>query len=85
VLVPYPHAWRYQEVNAAYLEDNGGAIVLRDEDLQRTLLPTVSGLMHDPSRLEEMGTAMCRLSKPGAAKRIAGEIENLAMKRVQGA
>ncbi len=85
VLVPYPHAWRYQEVNAAYLEDNGGAIVLRDEDLRRTLLPTVSELMHDHSRLKEMGTAMRRISKPGAAKQIAGEIERLTMKRGRGA
>jgi UDP-N-acetylglucosamine:LPS N-acetylglucosamine transferase len=59
--------------------------VLRDEDLRKTLLPTVSELMHDHSRLEEMGTAMRRLSKPGAAERIAGEIENLAMKREQDA
>ena len=81
VLVPYPHAWRYQELNAAYLEENGGAIVLRDEDLRRTLLPLISELMHDHSRLEAMGTAMRKLSKPGAAKRIAGEIERLAMKR----
>ena len=85
VLVPYPHAWRYQEVNAAYLEDNGGAIVLRDEDLRRTLLPTVSELMHDHTRLKEMGTAMRGISKPGAAKQIAGEIERLTMKRGRGA
>jgi hypothetical protein len=45
----------------------------------------VSELMHDPSRLEAMGTAMRRLSKPGAAKRIACEIGNLAMKKVQDA
>ncbi|MGB2897587.1 MAG: UDP-N-acetylglucosamine--N-acetylmuramyl-(pentapeptide) pyrophosphoryl-undecaprenol N-acetylglucosamine transferase [Anaerolineales bacterium] len=81
VLVPYPHAWRYQEMNAAYLEDNGGAIVLRDEDLRRDLLPMISELMQDQSRLEEMGAAMRNLSMPGAAKRIAGEIESLAMKR----
>ncbi len=85
VIVPYPHAWRYQEVNAAYLEDSGGAIVLRDEDLRKTLLLTVRELMQDHSRLEAMGTAMRRLSKPGAAKQIATEIENLAMKRVQDA
>lgn len=85
VLVPYPHAWRYQGVNAAYLEDKGGAIVLRDEDLRRVLLPTVTELLHDHARLEEMGTAMQKISKPGAAKRIAGEIERLMMLRGQGA
>ncbi len=80
VLVPYPHAWRYQKVNASYLEDNGGAIMLRDEDLRRTLLPTVTELMHDHSLLKAMGAAMLRISKPGAAKRIASEIERLTMK-----
>lgn len=80
VLVPYPHAWRYQEVNAAFLEDNGGAIMLRDVDLRRTLPPIVNALLHDHSRLEEMGAAMRKLSKPGAAKRIAAEIERLVIK-----
>ena len=81
VLVPYPHAWRYQEVNASYLEDTGGAIMLRDEDLRKTLLPTVRELMFDHSRLKKMGAAMRSISKPGAAKRIASEIERLTMKR----
>ncbi len=31
VLVPYPHAWRYQKVNADYLTRRGAAIILEDQ------------------------------------------------------
>ncbi len=34
VLVPYPHAWRYQKVNADYLARRGAAIVLTNERLE---------------------------------------------------
>ena len=85
VLVPYPHAWRYQQVNAAYLEENGGAIVLQDEDLGQMLLPMVRDLIHDRDRLEKMGTAMRTLAAPEAAKRIASEIEELAQEGGQKA
>ena len=34
ILVPYPHAWRYQKQNAEYLQENGGAAILKDEELE---------------------------------------------------
>jgi UDP-N-acetylglucosamine--N-acetylmuramyl-(pentapeptide) pyrophosphoryl-undecaprenol N-acetylglucosamine transferase len=33
ILVPYPHAWRYQKVNADYLAQHGAAVVLEDSRL----------------------------------------------------
>ncbi len=33
ILVPYPHAWRYQQVNAEYLARQGAAQILPDQDL----------------------------------------------------
>src|SRR5512138_3348800 len=44
ILVPYPHAWRYQKVNADYLTRRGAAIILPDPRLNDELLPTLSVL-----------------------------------------
>jgi len=41
VLVPYPHAWRYQKTNAEYLAQRGAAVILKDEELGDRLLATV--------------------------------------------
>jgi UDP-N-acetylglucosamine--N-acetylmuramyl-(pentapeptide) pyrophosphoryl-undecaprenol N-acetylglucosamine transferase len=78
ILVPYPHAWRYQEVNADYLAGRGAAVVLRDEDLPARLGPMILDLLEDPSRRSSMAEASRRLARPGAAHQIAAEIERLA-------
>ncbi len=71
ILVPYPHAWRYQKVNADYLVEQGAAQVLRDEDLVEKLLATVRDLMHNKPRLGQMKAAMAALARPQAAAQIA--------------
>jgi UDP-N-acetylglucosamine--N-acetylmuramyl-(pentapeptide) pyrophosphoryl-undecaprenol N-acetylglucosamine transferase len=78
ILVPYPHAWRYQKVNADYLAGRGAAVVLRDEDLPTKLRATVLELLDDPSRRQTMAEASRRLARPEAAREIAAEIERLA-------
>ena len=67
VLVPYPHAWRYQKVNADYLSRRGAAVVLANERLNEELLPTISVLMDNPNKLKAMRAAMFQLSHPHAA------------------
>jgi UDP-N-acetylglucosamine--N-acetylmuramyl-(pentapeptide) pyrophosphoryl-undecaprenol N-acetylglucosamine transferase len=78
LLVPYPHAWRYQEQNAAYLQERGAAQVLRDEDLGERLLPAIQSLLEDRARLREMSRAARALAADGAAEAIAQEIHDLA-------
>lgn len=78
ILVPYPHAWRYQEVNARYLEERGAAIVLSDEDLSIQLLPTIRGLLEDSNRRDSMRQAIQGLARPEAAHSIAHLLYNLA-------
>jgi UDP-N-acetylglucosamine--N-acetylmuramyl-(pentapeptide) pyrophosphoryl-undecaprenol N-acetylglucosamine transferase len=78
VLVPYPHAWRYQRLNADYLVERGAAVRLDDASLARELLPVVRGLLQDPGRLEGMGQAMRALARPGAAQAIAAELRRAA-------
>ncbi len=77
VLVPYPHAWRYQKTNAAYLEAEGAAVVLEDAALSEKLLPMLQGLLTDDVRLEAMSAASRLLARPDAAEIIANEIINL--------
>lgn len=78
VLIPYPHAWRYQRVNADYLAAHGAAVRMDDQSLARDLLPEVRKLLQDPPRLERMAEAMRGLARPGAAQAIAAELERAA-------
>ena len=80
ILVPYPHAWRYQVVNAQYLVRQGAAQLLRDQDLGTHLLPSVLQLVREPDRLRQMSRAMRSLSQPQAAHAIAGLLQAQAMK-----
>lgn len=74
ILVPYPHAWRYQKVNANYLVQRRAAIVLEDGTLSVQLLPTVKELLSQPQKLASMQAAMQRLSHPEAAAEIGRQI-----------
>jgi UDP-N-acetylglucosamine:LPS N-acetylglucosamine transferase len=78
ILVPYPYAWRYQKVNAAYLVQRGGAEQLEDADLAEKLLPLVKRLMQDEPRRQKMRAALQALARPDAAAHIAGLLARLA-------
>jgi UDP-N-acetylglucosamine:LPS N-acetylglucosamine transferase len=84
ILVPYPYAWRYQQVNAEYLAKNEAAVIIDDADLQEQLLPVVRRLLKDARGLEKMRAAMRALSHPQAASTIAGLIQTLALDRHTG-
>jgi undecaprenyldiphospho-muramoylpentapeptide beta-N-acetylglucosaminyltransferase len=75
ILVPYPYAWRYQKVNAGYLEQRGAAAVMLDQDLPKHLAPVVRDLIHDAARLEQMRRSMRSLARPDAASAIAGLLQ----------
>jgi UDP-N-acetylglucosamine--N-acetylmuramyl-(pentapeptide) pyrophosphoryl-undecaprenol N-acetylglucosamine transferase len=74
VLVPYPHAWRYQKVNANYLVRQAAAVLLEDGKLSDQLLPTIKEILNQPQRLACMHTAMWRLSRPDAAALIGRQL-----------
>ncbi len=81
VLVPYPHAWRYQQVNAQYLVERGAAEILADSDLQNGLLTTVRRLMGDAAAREKMRNAMQTLAQPQAARSIGQALYSLVYAR----
>lgn len=80
ILVPYPHAWRYQQVNAEYLAQHGAALIVPDAALPQQLAETVLGLFAKPDRLAAMRQAMRRLAQPQAAERIAAQLLALGRK-----
>ena len=77
ILVPYPHAWRYQKVNADYLAQHGAAIIVNDELLKDELLRVVTDLLKNPSKRQVMQTAMRSLVRPKAAQAIAEQLLEL--------
>lgn len=79
ILVPYPYAWRYQKVNADYLVENGGAVMIKNDDLQADLLSTIENLLDSPEKMQTMSKNMCRLATPDAAENLANLLRNLAV------
>jgi UDP-N-acetylglucosamine--N-acetylmuramyl-(pentapeptide) pyrophosphoryl-undecaprenol N-acetylglucosamine transferase len=78
VLVPYPHAWEYQRVNADWLAERGAAIRLDEERLDEELLPALRRLLGDHTARAAMAERMQALARPDAAARLAGELMALA-------
>jgi UDP-N-acetylglucosamine--N-acetylmuramyl-(pentapeptide) pyrophosphoryl-undecaprenol N-acetylglucosamine transferase len=78
VLIPYPHAWRYQKVNADYLSSRGAAVRLDEDKISAELLPLICSLLNDPARLNAMRTASEALALPDAAHHLAQELAQLA-------
>jgi UDP-N-acetylglucosamine--N-acetylmuramyl-(pentapeptide) pyrophosphoryl-undecaprenol N-acetylglucosamine transferase len=78
LLVPYPHAWRYQKVNADHLTNRGAAVILEDHVLNEELLNTLNVLIENPNKLQAMRAAMFEMSHPRAAEKIASILISLA-------
>jgi UDP-N-acetylglucosamine--N-acetylmuramyl-(pentapeptide) pyrophosphoryl-undecaprenol N-acetylglucosamine transferase len=81
ILVPYPYATAgHQEANAAVLTEAGGALLVRDDDLNGiTLASLLQELLAQEGRLQNMGEAAGRLGKPDATARLAEMV--LAVRR----
>lgn len=79
ILIPYPHSWQYQNINARYLEKLGAAYIISDNDLNVQLLLTIDKLFSNPAELEEMGKAMKNLSRPQASYKISEIIRQMGV------
>ncbi|HQE17199.1 MAG TPA: glycosyltransferase, partial [Aggregatilineales bacterium] len=77
ILVPYPHAWRYQKTNADYLTTQGAAMRLDDDQLNDRLTPIVMQLLNRDT-LEQMAAASRALRRPDAARRAAEMLVEMA-------
>ncbi len=78
ILVPYPFATAdHQAKNAEYFVRAGGAIMVRDLELD-DVPERVRSLLRDAPRLERMRESMLRVAKPDAAEEIAEGLIALA-------
>ncbi len=76
ILVPYPHATGdHQSSNARWMEQAGAARVIEDGELTAARLGSeVAALLSDTHRLRTMAAASRELSRPQAAREVAGEL-----------
>lgn len=79
VLVPYPFAAAdHQTENARAMTEGGAAVMCKDSELDKGLLPTVLELLDDPTRRQAMGKRAKMLAKPDAARTLAQAVLALA-------
>jgi len=76
ILIPYPYAANnHQRVNARFLEEAGGAIVIEQSFLERKKLGSiVADLIAIPGKLKEMGRAAKAVARPDATKVVVDNI-----------
>jgi UDP-N-acetylglucosamine--N-acetylmuramyl-(pentapeptide) pyrophosphoryl-undecaprenol N-acetylglucosamine transferase len=78
ILVPYPHAGGHQRANAAWLADQGAAVMVRDEELDGDRLVAEASALRDDERRARIGRAARSLARPDAARRLAEELLAMA-------
>ena len=81
VLVPGVYEGWDQGPNARYLEEEGTAIVLENDELDR-LTAVVAELFADETKREAMSEAARRLARPDAARRIARMLRDISVEGV---
>jgi UDP-N-acetylglucosamine--N-acetylmuramyl-(pentapeptide) pyrophosphoryl-undecaprenol N-acetylglucosamine transferase len=78
IFVPYPFATGdHQAANAEHFVEAGGAIMVRELDLEQ-VPDIVRSLLDDPRRLAQMSDAMRKVARPDAAEEIADELVAMA-------
>jgi UDP-N-acetylglucosamine--N-acetylmuramyl-(pentapeptide) pyrophosphoryl-undecaprenol N-acetylglucosamine transferase len=82
VLVPFPFATAdHQRANARWMERAGAAEIIEDDALDpAALLAEISAILGDDARLERMATAARALAKPHAARTIADQVLQAAVR-----
>jgi UDP-N-acetylglucosamine--N-acetylmuramyl-(pentapeptide) pyrophosphoryl-undecaprenol N-acetylglucosamine transferase len=78
ILVPYPYAGSHQRANAAWLGDQGAAVVIADEELSPDRLAEEAARLRDDAVRQPIAQAARRLGRPEAARVIAEELLALA-------
>jgi UDP-N-acetylglucosamine--N-acetylmuramyl-(pentapeptide) pyrophosphoryl-undecaprenol N-acetylglucosamine transferase len=81
ILVPYPYAGAHQRANAAWLADQGAAVLVPDDELDADRLLAEARGLRDDDRRSLMAVAARRLGRPDAARVIADELVALARGR----
>lgn len=80
ILVPYPHApYDHQAVNAATLVDEGGAVMVRDNQARPDVVgPIIEQRLADPLAMAAMRRGLHAIARPHAADELAEWVLELA-------
>ncbi len=80
ILIPFPHATAdHQSANAAGLVQSGGALLLREPDLDVDVLSrNIATILSDPQTASHMAEAARQAGKADATQRLAAMIQALA-------
>jgi UDP-N-acetylglucosamine--N-acetylmuramyl-(pentapeptide) pyrophosphoryl-undecaprenol N-acetylglucosamine transferase len=80
ILIPFPHATAdHQTANAAGLVQSGGALLLKEPDLDADVLSRhIATILSDPAKANEMAEAARQAGRPDATQRLAAMTEALA-------
>jgi len=78
ILVPYPHAWKYQRTNAEYLVTSGGAVMINDSEIDAAFAKQVPEMILNGRSLSKMSTNIKKLSTEDAAGAITRIIQEAA-------
>jgi UDP-N-acetylglucosamine--N-acetylmuramyl-(pentapeptide) pyrophosphoryl-undecaprenol N-acetylglucosamine transferase len=79
IFIPSPNVTDdHQYKNAKSLADRGAALVIRDNEADEKLLPLVLETIYDKNKLETLSTNIKNFAGIDAAKKISGEIIDLA-------
>ncbi len=78
ILVPYPYAGAHQDANAAWLGDQGAAVVIPDAALSASRLVEEGRRLRDDAVRLPIAEAARRLGRPHAAEALAAELLAMA-------
>ncbi len=78
IFIPSPNvAEDHQAKNARAITDAGGAIMLRESELDTQFTVTFSALIADQDKMNQLRINITKLAMPDATRRIADEVEKL--------
>lgn len=81
IFIPSPNvAEDHQTKNAKAVADKGGAVLLKENELDEKFETVFSALIADEKKQAELGSQMQKLAKPNATKDIVKEISKLIKK-----
>lgn len=85
VLIPYPNAVGHQNLNAQWLEEQGGAVAIHPEEATAELLTEkISSIFTNPGMLVEMADSSNRAGVRDAAEKIVrAELERIGITSAQ--
>lgn len=78
IFIPSPNvAEDHQTKNAKAIVEKGGAILLKESELDTQFQTTFNNLLNDENKQRELGANILKLGKPNATKEIVDEIVKL--------